>query len=166
MHAFLTLLGTTAAFLATRLFFAETAAVFSPTLAITFFAAIWARQTVHAIATPLVAYLIGDALLGTGHATLVIYANLLGFAALGRIVATQSRLAQYASVALGITVFDLTTNLAVWAGDLYPHTSAGLAACFIASWPFYVAKLNGLVAVAALHHLFTSLRRPAPALAA
>lgn len=165
MQTFLTLLGVTAAFITTRLFFAETAAVFAPTLAITFFAAVWARQTFNALAVPLVAYLIGDLVLGTGIAQIVVYANLLAFALLGRFVATQPLTTQYAAVFAGITLFDLTTNLAVWVGPFYPHTAEGLAACFTAALPFYIAKLNGLAAIGVAHYGLTHLRRQSTAFA-
>ncbi len=64
-----------------------------------------------------------------------------------------------AAVATTATSFFLLSNLAFWAlGNLYPHTTAGLAACFIAALPFYrndlasttitVAFLFGLPALA------------------
>lgn len=35
------------------------------------------------------------------------------------------------------TSFFLLSNLVVWAGNMYPHTGAGLAACYVAAIPFY-----------------------------
>ena len=64
-----------------------------------------------------------------------------------------------AAVTITATSFFLVSNLAVWAlGSLYPHTAAGLIACFVAALPFYrndlasttitVAFLFGLPALA------------------
>ena len=36
------------------------------------------------------------------------------------------------------TSFFVLSNFAVWAGSgMYPHTAAGLAACYVAAIPFY-----------------------------
>jgi hypothetical protein len=43
-----------------------------------------------------------------------------------------------AAVLASSTSFFLLSNFAVWLGSaLYPHTTAGLAACFVAAIPFY-----------------------------
>ena len=40
------------------------------------------------------------------------------------------------------TSFFILSNLAVWAGSLmYPHTAAGLSACYVAAIPFYANDL-------------------------
>ena len=62
---------------------------------------------------------------------------------LGRVLLRPSatggnRLRSLAAVIITSTSFFLLSNLVVWAfGSLYPHTTAGLAACFIAALPFF-----------------------------
>lgn len=41
------------------------------------------------------------------------------------------------AVAASSTSFFLLSNFAVWAGMMYPHTAAGLGACYVAAIPFY-----------------------------
>ena len=74
-----------------------------------------------------------------------------------------------AAAVLAPTSFFLVSNYAVWAmpGSWYPHTLAGLGACFLAALPFYrndlistslvVAAVWGLPAMA--HRYW---RRPVP----
>ncbi len=46
------------------------------------------------------------------------------------------------SVLATSTSFFLLSNLMVWAGSqMYPHTAAGFAACFVAAIPFYANDL-------------------------
>jgi hypothetical protein len=65
----------------------------------------------------------------------------LGVMALGQILlhskTTFVRVA--AGVVLGPTMFWILSDYAVWAvsGGMYPHTLAGLEACYIAALPFY-----------------------------
>ncbi len=54
-----------------------------------------------------------------------------------------------AAVVLGPTSFFIVSNYAVWAaGGMYPQTSDGLVACFVAALPFYRNDLisTGIVA--------------------
>ena len=56
-----------------------------------------------------------------------------------------------AGVVLGPTSFFLLTNYAVWAGSgMYPQTTAGLGACYIAGIPFYRNDLVSTAIVAGL----------------
>jgi len=43
----------------------------------------------------------------------------------------------------GSSVFFLITNFNVWLGTLYPHTFAGLTACYVAAIPFFGNTLLG-----------------------
>ncbi|GGA74073.1 hypothetical protein GCM10011507_26780 [Edaphobacter acidisoli] len=46
------------------------------------------------------------------------------------------------AVAASSTSFFLLSNFAVWAGSaMYPHTAAGLGACYVAGIPFYANDL-------------------------
>jgi hypothetical protein len=56
-----------------------------------------------------------------------------------------------AGVVLGPTSFWIISDYAVWAGSgMYPHTWAGLQACFIAAIPFYRNDLVSTAIVAGL----------------
>lgn len=56
-----------------------------------------------------------------------------------------------AGVVLGPTSFFVISNYAVWAGgNMYPHTLAGLAACYVAAIPFYRNDLLSTAIVAGL----------------
>jgi hypothetical protein len=50
----------------------------------------------------------------------------------------SSALRVVGAVAASATSFFLLSNFAVWAGSvMYPHTAAGLSACYVAAIPFY-----------------------------
>jgi hypothetical protein len=53
-----------------------------------------------------------------------------------------------AGVAGSATSFFLLSNFVVWMGKMYPHTAAGLGACYVAALPFYRNDLisTGIVA--------------------
>jgi hypothetical protein len=56
-----------------------------------------------------------------------------------------------AAVVLGPTTFFLASNFAVWIGsNMYPHTAAGLVACYTAALPFYANDLLATAIVAGL----------------
>ncbi len=56
-----------------------------------------------------------------------------------------------AGILLGPTTFWILSNYGVWAGSgMYPHTPAGLRACFIAAIPFYRNDLASTAIVAGL----------------
>jgi hypothetical protein len=73
--------------------------------------------------------------------------------ALGRILlhTRTTVLRVTAGVLLGPTSFFLLSNYAVWAGSgMYPHTMAGLSACYAAAIPFYRNDLLSTAVVAGL----------------
>ena len=53
-----------------------------------------------------------------------------------------------AGAAGSATSFFLLSNFVVWMGKMYPHTAAGLGACYVAALPFYRNDLvsTGIVA--------------------
>ena len=54
-----------------------------------------------------------------------------------------------AGVILGPTSFFVVSNYAVWAGsNMYPHTTSGLIACYVAALPFYRNDLLSTAVVA------------------
>src|SRR5579875_232800 len=109
----------------------------------------WNFTPVEAIAVPLVAMAVADAVIAfslpasqvTGWLAIapVIYACIAltafaGFALRGRVRVLNTLFAAAASA----TGFYLVTNFFVWLdGGIYPHTPGGLAACYVAALPFY-----------------------------
>lgn len=127
-----------------------------------------------AVVVPLAAMLASDALFelrfGWGfHALMpVVYASFAAVVWLGRLLRRRRRLLPVAAAAVaGPTLFFVTTNFAVWAlGAGYPHTAAGLIACYVAAIPFFGASVAGCVFYAGLlFGGFALAERRLPALA-
>jgi len=115
---------------------------------------------------------LGDLLLGTFAYSgfYWVYGAFLAVVAIGRVVRARTGVLAPVIAALGAGfVFFAVTNLAVFAGDLYPHSWAGLVADFTAALPFYRNQVVGDVAFTAalfgVHAAATSLyaRRTATA---
>jgi hypothetical protein len=111
-----------------------------------------------AFAVPLLAMLLSDSVLelttgwGFYAGMWVVYGAIMLVTALGIRLGNSS--ADRSALAFGISVgtytvvgsilFFVLTNGAVWAmGTMYPHTGAGLAACFTAALPFFQNSLMG-----------------------
>jgi len=90
---------------------------------------------------PLALMLVTDPLVGGySFATPFVYASFLIYVWIGsRVRFTQNPLAIGAAAGAGSIQFFVITNFAVWLGSTatYPHTAAGLLACYIAAIPFY-----------------------------
>jgi hypothetical protein len=118
---------------------------FTPLIAIGLFAGSQASlATTGALAT-LSALALSDAVMGFYSGFWYVYGAALIPVLLGRLIRNRNGVASIAAAALGSSVsFFAVTNFMVWAtGTLYPHTTAGLAACFIAAIPFYQNQLLG-----------------------
>jgi hypothetical protein len=106
-----------------------------------------------AIATVLIAMFVGDVLLSwtrgypiVNVTTPFVYAGFAIQALLGRAL-VRRRGGAIAAAVLGACVFFALTNFGLWlVTDAYPHTPAGLSACFIAAIPFFERTLIGDVA--------------------
>jgi hypothetical protein len=102
-----------------------------------------------------------------------IYAAFLAPVAIGVLLRRRPALhtTLVAALASGFAFFAIS-NLAVFAGSLYPHSWAGLAECFTAALPFYRNQIAGdllfTAALFGLHAAATRLhaRRARPAAAA
>lgn len=121
--------------------------------AVAMFAGWYFRSRVLAVAAPLSAMLIADAVLG-GYEPLVmmsVYGSFIAPVFFGRWIGRRreaSAAAVLGHAALGAlaasTLFFITTNFAVWAGsDLYTRTMEGLAACYAAALPFFRFTVAG-----------------------
>ncbi len=108
-----------------------------------------------AYAAPLLAMLLTDPIRSAmeGHypaysaMTLIIYASMMVYVLLGRtLLCSSSGPGRIALVCLlGSTQFFLVTNFFVWLGAEveYPHTMAGLIACYTAALPFFERTVLG-----------------------
>lgn len=101
-------------------------------------------------ASVVVAALVGDVVLARLHGYTVVslvtpfvYGAFLLQAWLGRRLRAR-RGGALGAAALGALAFFTLSNFGVWvAGGLYPHTAAGLGACFVAALPFLGGTLAG-----------------------
>jgi len=118
-----------------------------------------------AVLVPLAAMAASDAVLDFGTGRRALSATRLTIYATFAVIALAGRVARRASPALlatfsvgASTLFFLTSNFVVWAaGALYPHTSSGLALCFVAAVPFFgntlLADLGGTAVLFSLDAL-------------
>lgn len=118
--------------------------------------AVFAGRTLRpwpAIGLVIAAMFAGDAALAWLHGYAVVsavtpfvYGGFLAQALLGRALRSKRGGAVGAAV-FGALAFFVLSNLGVWAaGGLYPRTSAGLVACYLAALPFLGGSLLGDVA--------------------
>lgn len=148
----------------------------TPVAAMAIFGGAQLTRRWHAFAVPLAAMLLSDAILeamfGWGFHPLlpVVYLTFAAIVAMGIWLRPRRRqpLAIAGTLVAASTLFFVTTNLAVWAmGSGYPHTAAGLLACFTAALPFYQWTLVGdLFYCAALFGGFTAAELRFPILQA
>ena len=118
---------------------------FTPLIAIGLFAGSRARFAGTGVLATLAALALSDAVMGFYSGFWYVYAAALVPVLMGRLIRDKHSVPAIAGAALGSSVsFFLITNFMVWAtGSLYPHSAAGLAACFAAGIPFYQNQLLG-----------------------
>lgn len=145
---------------------------FTPIGAMALFSGAMFRDRRFAFLFPLAALFAGDLFVGLHRLIPVVYASFLLEVLIGTWLSNRRGVVLIAlAVVLGALQFFLITNFAIWeAFDTYPHSLAGLAACYIAGLPlfantllgdaFYAALLFGIFALA--EKLFPVLREPAP----
>lgn len=144
---------------------------FTPIGAMAIFAgAVFADRRV-ALLVPLAALFIGD--LATGLHVLIpaVYGSFALNALLARWLRTRRTAVATAAVTLvGAVQFFVTTNFAAWLA-FYPHTAAGLWACYVAALPYFRNTLLGdavfvtllFGGLAAAERAFPAVREPRPA---
>ena len=118
---------------------------FTPILAIALYAGVqFGRLRTGMLATFLALFL-SDAIMGFYRGMGWVYAAWLIPLLIGRMVRRKPGMGAIAMGALCSSLsFFLITNFAVWAGGhLYPHTAAGLSACYVAGIPFYRNQILG-----------------------
>jgi len=101
---------------------------------------------------PLLIMALTDPILGMMHGfapfsreTVFIYGSFLISVAIGRRLRGRQTAGRIGAAALLCAVqFYLITNFSTWLlGNMYPHTVAGLAACYVAALPFFGYTLIG-----------------------
>jgi hypothetical protein len=118
---------------------------FTPLMAIGLFSGYQARKASTGVLVTLSALALSDAVLGFERGFWFVYGAALVAVVFGRITRNRGGAGAIAAAALGSSLsFFAITNFMVWATTvMYPHTLAGLAACFAAGIPFYQNQLLG-----------------------
>jgi hypothetical protein len=118
---------------------------FTPMIAIGLFAGSHARKASTGVLATLLALVLSDAVLGFYSGFWYVYAAALMPVLFGRLIRNRSGAGAIAGAALASSLsFFLITNFMVWAtGGLYPHTIAGISACYLAGIPFYQNQVLG-----------------------
>jgi hypothetical protein len=118
---------------------------FTPIGAMALFSGAYLGRKALAFAAPLGALLLSDLVLGFYHGQTTVYFAvalivMIGMAGLTR----RSALRIGAAALLSSILFFVVTNLGMWAfSGIYPRTSVGLEACFIAAIPFFQNTIAG-----------------------
>jgi len=118
---------------------------FTPIGAMALFSGAYLGRKALAFAAPLGALLLSDLVLGFYHGQATVYFAvalivMIGMAALTR----RSALRIGAAALLSSILFFVVTNLGMWAfSGIYPRTTTGLEACFIAAIPFFQNTIAG-----------------------
>jgi hypothetical protein len=145
---------------------------FTPVGAMALFSGAVIRNRRLAFLVPLLALFLGDIFIGFHKLMPIVYASFIVSVAIGfwlRDRRTAGRIT--AATLAGAIQFFLITNFAFWQlGGFYPHTRAGLVACYVAGIPFFWNTLAGDAVYAALffgtfalaERLFPALNEPAP----
>lgn len=144
---------------------------FTPIGAMALFSGAMFRDRRIAFIFPIAALFAGDLFVGLHRLIPVVYVSFLLNVLIGAWLANRRGILRIgAAVFLGALQFFLITNFAIWkVFDTYPHTAAGLLACYLAGLPFfgntlagdavYTALLFGVFALA--EKLFPAIREPA-----
>lgn len=118
---------------------------FTPVEALGLFGGAWFADRRSAFIVPLAAMAVSDLVIGLYPLLPLVYACIAGSVLLGfRLRTRRSTLRISVAAIVSSTGFYVVTNFGVWAASgMYPHTLAGLIACYVAGVPFYPATLAG-----------------------
>jgi hypothetical protein len=140
---------------------------FAPITAMALFSGAYLGRRPLAFAAPLGAMVLSDAIIGFHSGVPFVYASvaaivLLGWLALSRVTVLRLSGAAIASSAL----FFLVTNFGTWLlSGMYPLTTSGLVACYVAAIPFFQNTVAGdLFYAGVLFGGFALLERAVPML--
>jgi hypothetical protein len=118
---------------------------FVPVTAIALFAGAFFTDRRWAIAVPLAALFISDAIIGFHSTMLFVYGSVLLIVMLGTLLRNKRSALRIAGTTLaGAVLFFIVTNFGVWlTGTMYPKTFDGLMSCYVAAIPFFRNALLG-----------------------
>ena len=120
-----------------------------------------------AFLVPLAALFVSDLVLGLYRGTEYQYVSFALIVCFGLVLQSRRRLLPIAGAAVASSaLFFVITNFGTWAAsNMYPHTAAGLVACYTAAIPFFWNTLAGdLFYTALLFGGFAALERAFPIL--
>ena len=140
---------------------------FGPVGALALFSGVMLGRRWLAFAAPLGALVLSDLLLGFYPELIFVYASLVAIVLIGWFVAKQKTALTIAAAAIASSIlFFAVTNFGVWlVMDYYPKTLAGLAACYVAAFPFFQNTLaSDLFYAGLLFGGFALAERAAPRL--
>ncbi len=117
----------------------------TPVGAIALFSGATVRDRRLAFAAPLLILFVSDCFIGFHRLMPVVYGSFLISVAIGHYVAKYRSAPRIAlATVLGAGQFFVITNFAIWnVPGTYPHTGAGLVACYVAAIPFFWNTLAG-----------------------
>jgi hypothetical protein len=144
---------------------------FTPMMALGLYAGAKSTKLRTGILITILALFLSDAVMGFYRGMWYVYAASLIPVLLGRFIRRKDSVSAIVPVALLSSLsFFAITNFMVWAtGHLYPHTTSGLSACFVAALPFYRNQLLGdvcyTVALFGIHAFLSRVVRPLPRMA-
>jgi hypothetical protein len=118
---------------------------FTPIGAMALFSGAYLGRRALAFVAPLAAMLLSDAVLGFYSGMWVTYLAVALITLLGSLVLQKRTPVRIGLTAVaGSMLFFVVSNFGTWAlSGMYPHTAAGLAACYVAAIPFFQNTLAG-----------------------
>ena len=140
---------------------------FTPIGAMALFSGAYLARRGLAIAVPLAAMLLSDAVIGFHSGMPFVYGGVALIVLIGQLgLRRVSSLNVVAAALVSSVLFVVVTNFGTWAvSGMYPLTLAGLAACYVAAIPFFQNTVVGdLFYSAVLFGGFALLERAIPAI--
>ena len=118
---------------------------FTPIGAMALFSGAYLGRRAIAFAAPLAALLVSDAVLGFYSGMEFQYLSVALVVLLGWLALSRVSLLRLGAVTLASSIlFFAISNFGVWlVSGMYPHTAAGLAACYVAAIPFFQNTVAG-----------------------
>ena len=125
---------------------------FTPIGAMALFSGAYLGRRGLAFAAPLGAMVLSDAVLGFYSGFWITYVAVALIVVVGFLALSQLSVLRIAGAAIASSVlFFLVSNFGTWAASgMYPHTLAGLSACYVAAVPFFQNTVAGDLFYAAL----------------
>ena len=125
---------------------------FTPIGAMALFSGAYLGRRGLAFAAPLGAMVLSDAVLGFYSGFWITYVAVALIVAVGFLALSRVSVLRIAGAAIASSVlFFLVSNFGTWAASgMYPHTLAGLSACYVAAVPFFQNTVAGDLFYAAL----------------